>query len=51
MAVKNVDYKQEPIENPLNFQWGLFSQMLVGEHGAIFGKLCLGFWSEINFQK
>jgi hypothetical protein len=51
MTVKNVDYKQEPIENPFNFQWGLFSQMFVGEHSVIFGKLRLGFWSEIHFQK
>ncbi len=34
MTVKNVDYKQEPIENPFNFQWGLFLQMLVCEHRA-----------------
>jgi hypothetical protein len=51
MTVKNVDCKQEPIENPFSFQWGLFLQMLVGEHRAIFGKLRLGSWSEIHFSK
>ena len=51
MTVKNVDYKQEPIKIPFNFQWGLFLQMLVGEHRAIFGKLRLSCWSEIqNFS-
>ncbi len=28
MTVKNVDYKQEPIENPFSFQWGLFFKCL-----------------------
>ena len=51
MTVKNVDYKQEPIKIPFNFQWGLFLQMLVGEHRAIFGKLQWVFDHKFIFQK